>query len=154
MNNSFPRLMDGMIEALRLEVIPHTQGDFARGQAFGVIYMLEMMKRRAAWSTAFVGEQLAALTQLEGELADFDLPHEAGRIPLTDGVMDEDAMIAARDAGDAAVSRLIEWLAANPHHGADAAVATYLQRQLRHELTTSARPMFAEISLGRDIEKV
>ena len=41
MNNSLPRLIDGMVATLRKEVIPHIEGDFARGQAYGVIYMLE-----------------------------------------------------------------------------------------------------------------
>ena len=41
MNNSLPRLIDGMVATLRKEVIPRVEGDFARGQAFGVIYMLK-----------------------------------------------------------------------------------------------------------------
>ena len=61
MNNSLPRLIDGMIATLRKEVIPHIDGDFARGQAYGVIYMLSSIKLRAAWSNAFLSEQLRAL---------------------------------------------------------------------------------------------
>ena len=60
MNNSLPRLIDGMIATLREEVIPHVEGEFARGQAFGLIYMLNSIRLRADWSPAFVGEQLAA----------------------------------------------------------------------------------------------
>ena len=47
MNNSLPRLIDGMVAMLRKEVIPHIEGDFARGQAYGVIYMLSSIKLRA-----------------------------------------------------------------------------------------------------------
>lgn len=40
MNNSLERLIDGMVATLREEVIPQVGTEFARGQAFGVIYML------------------------------------------------------------------------------------------------------------------
>ena len=63
MNNSLPRLIDGMVATLRKEVIPHINGDFARGQAFGVIYMLSSIKLRAAWSNAFLSKQLRALEE-------------------------------------------------------------------------------------------
>lgn len=63
MNNSLPRLIDGMVATLRREVIPHIDGDFARGQAFGVIYMLNSLKLRASWSNEFLIEQLRALEE-------------------------------------------------------------------------------------------
>ena len=54
MNNSLPRLIDGMVATLRKEVIPRVDGDYARGQAFGVIYMLNSLKLRC-----FVVERLS-----------------------------------------------------------------------------------------------
>ena len=45
MNNSLPRLIEGMVATLRSEIIPHLDGEFARGQAFGVIYMLNNIRR-------------------------------------------------------------------------------------------------------------
>ena len=68
MNNSLPRLIDGMVATLRKEVIPHIEGDFARGQAFGVIYMLNSLKLRASWSNEFLIEQLRALEEASREL--------------------------------------------------------------------------------------
>ena len=58
MNNSLARLIDGMVATLRKEVIPRVEGDYARGQAFGVIYMLNSLKLRCSWSNAFLVEQL------------------------------------------------------------------------------------------------
>lgn len=146
MNNSFERLIDGMIETLRNDVIPATEGEFVRGQAFGVIFLLESIKRRAGWSPGFLGEQTAALRALAEALAavedrpsgmpNVDIPAETG--------------VAARDAGDAQVATLIDWLADQPIPAVSTAVDAYLSRQIRHELTTSARPMFAEMSLGRE----
>jgi hypothetical protein len=150
MNNSFTRLLEGMIDALREEVIPHTEGSFARGQAFGVIFLLENLKLRASWSPAFLGEQAAAQDALADALALIpDWPAGAPRLTRASGPASE----ALRDAGDAVVAELVDWLGANPGPFADraeAAVNAYLKRQLRHELTTSARPMFSEISLGEE----
>ena len=159
MNNSFPRLIDGMIEALRQNVLPATEGEFARGQVFAVIYLLKNLRLRAGWSPEFVGEQLEALEELRIALERIDgLPIEAPRptrrtSPATLTSLTTAQMEQARDAGDAQVCALIDWQAAQPAKNAavDRAVDAYLRRQLRHELSTSARPMFAEISLGREV---
>ena len=86
MNNSLPRLIDGMIATLRREIIPHVEGDFARGQAFGLIYMLNSVRLRASWSNAFLLEQISALQEagreLEGAVADLpDAPAPVIRAP-------------------------------------------------------------------------
>lgn len=150
MNNSFARLIDGMVEVLRRDVIPATEGEFVRGQAFGVIFMLESLKRRADWSPAFLGEQVAALAALRDELIGIaNMPPGAPAIgPLAH------ATVGERDRGDGEVAALIDWLAGQPDDlaivAAHAAIDAYLTRQIRHELATSPRPMFAEISLGRE----
>jgi hypothetical protein len=160
MNNSFPRLIDGMIEALRQNVLPATEGELARGQIFGVIYLLKNLRLRAGWSPDFLGEQLAALEELRVALERIDgLPAEAPRpVKLAERAPGSSSSVAemerARDAGDARVCELIDWQAAQTakNEAVDRAVDAYLRRQLRHELTTSAKPMFAEISLGREMQ--
>ena len=64
---------------------------------------------------------------------------------------------ADRDRADGQVAALIDWLGQEnatlpvPTRSAiDDAVDAYLKRQIRHEIVTSAKPMFAEISLGRE----
>ncbi|WP_428629991.1 hypothetical protein [Sphingopyxis sp.] len=151
MNNSFARLIDGMVEVLRRDVIPAMDGEFARGQAYGVIFMLESLKLRGDWSSAFLGEQVAALQALHNAIAAApDLP---AAMPIVSAPAAPD--IASRDLGDSQVADLIDWLAAqpSPHPAIQSAIDAYLTRQIRHELTTSARPMFAEISLGRETDK-
>ncbi len=157
MNNSFPRLIDGMIEALRQNVLPATEGESARGQIFGVIFLLKNLRLRAGWSPEFLGEQLDALEELRVALERIDgLPAEAPRPAKLDPPLARPRSTAemekARDLGDARVCELIDWQAAQPakNEAVDRAVDGYLRRQLRHELSTSARPMFAEISLGRE----
>jgi hypothetical protein len=158
-NNSLARLIEGMVETLRLDIIPKLDGEFVRGQAYGVIYMLNSMKLRTSWSATFLCEQLNALTGLVGDLAAISgLPETAPRPDIPAPLpLDAKALEVLRDAGDEAVSALIVWLG---EHGAtlpDAALAAanqaikaYIHRQLKHELQTSARPMFAEISLGKE----
>jgi hypothetical protein len=62
-----------------------------------------------------------------------------------------------RDQGDGRLCELIDWLADRRDTlspaavaRADAIIERYLNRQLKWELTTSAKPMFDEISRGSE----
>jgi hypothetical protein len=159
-NNSLPRLIDGMVATLRKDIIPHVSGDFARGQAYGVIYMLNSLKRRASWSNGFLAEQLLALEDVSRELeaSSAQLPGA----PLPDvrapaALPAAAALEAQRDGGDARLAELIDWLAANgpalspeARAAAGTAIDKYLNRQARYEISTSARPMFTEMSGGAE----
>lgn len=142
MNNSIHRLIDGVVATLRHEVIPATSGDFARGQAFGVIYMLESLKLRVDWSDAFLAEQRLAAEELHAALAGAAPQIGLGSFPN------------AADAVDGWVCNAYDRL---PQSDADAdtaalraALDAYVHRCLRHEIRTSAKPMFGEMSLGRE----
>jgi hypothetical protein len=157
MNNSLSRLLDGMVATLRNEIIPHTQGEYPRGQAFGVIFMLESLRRRVDWSPAFIGEQLDAQCELvqrlrEAGVSDDMLP----AVPKPDAP-DMAALQAARDLADRRVCALIDWIEDHrmqwpATHTApiEQALRDYMGRQLRWELSASAKPMFAEISAGAE----
>jgi hypothetical protein len=157
-NNSLARLIDGMVATLRQEVIPHVEGDYARGQAFGVVYMLNSLKLRASWSNAFLIEQLRALEEASDALAGFSAQLPNAPLPnirAPRDVPDAAALQALRDEGDAQVCALIEWLVTHRSEIADATAGRveaildrYLHRQARHELATSAKPMFVEMSGG------
>lgn len=160
MNNSLPRLIEGIIATMRREIIPNIEGDFARGQAIGIIYMLNSIQRRASWSNRFFHEQLVAfsaasqrLHALASELPGAPLPSvtEAPDLPS------EGALETARNAGDDQLSVLIDWLAEHRDRLPSRAVAEveailddYLSRQLKWDIETSAKPMFTEISRGRE----
>ena len=76
MNNSFPRLIDGMCATLRSEVLTRLDDEFARGQVFGIINLLNTFKSRADWSTDFLSQQLAvqceALQQVKSLTSDLN----------------------------------------------------------------------------------
>ena len=115
MNNSLERLIDGMAATLRTDVIPHIEGDYARGQAFGVIYMLNSLKLRASWSNAFLLGQLQPLQEAGCALGSLaaDLPGAPLPAVATPKDLPEAAELqAARDEGDAQMCALIDWLAA------------------------------------------
>ena len=159
MNNSLERLIDGMAATLRAEVIPHIEGDYARGQAFGVIYMLNSLKLRASWSNAFLLGQLHALEEASRALRGLaaDLPGAPLPAVATPKDLPEAAELqAARDEGDAQMCALIDWLAQQSGERTDAVakaqgiVDDYINKQTKYELTTSARPMFVEMSGGAE----
>ncbi|MFT4117191.1 hypothetical protein [Bradyrhizobium sp.] len=160
MNNSLPRLIDGMIATLRREVIPNLEGEFARGQAIGIIYMLNSIQRRASWSNRFFHEQLLAFSKASKELQAM-----AGQLPgaplpgVTEvpDLPDEGALEARRNASDEQLCRMIDWLAERRENLPATVVAEvetilddYLNRQLKWDIETSAKPMFTEISRGRE----
>lgn len=156
MNNSFKRMIEGMAATLRNEVIPQIGTEFARGQAFGVIYMLNSIALRANWSPEFVGEQIAAQLALGEALAPLLSGTDAPVRPQAAvGNLGVQALEALRDDNGARICALIVWHgAAKLDAGKAAAIETqlriYMDRQLKHELQTSARPMFAEMSSGSE----
>jgi hypothetical protein len=114
-NNSLPRLIDGMVATLKKDIIPHLEGDFARGQAYGVIYMLNSVKLRASWSNDFLVERLRALEEasralgaMASELPDAPLPDVRAPIDLPKA----SELEARGEAGDQRLCELIDWLAA------------------------------------------
>lgn len=156
MNNSLKRMIEGMVATLRQDVIPHIGTEFARGQAFGVIYMLNSIQMRANWSPEFVGEQIAAQLALRDALSPLLQGMNAPALPqaAADGASVQ-ALEALRDDNENRVCELIQWRNSAVLDGAIAMVIerqlrVYMDRQLRHELQTSAKPMFAEMSSGAE----
>lgn len=158
MNNSLHRLIDGMVATLRSEVIPNLATEFARGQAFGVIYMLNSIRLRAEWSGAFHGELIAAQLELGEALAPLVTGLGAPEMPEAEKTGSPATQLEAlRDRNDSRICALIDWMSQNTAAlGKDRAAAfeaalhRYMDRQSKFELSTSAKPMFAEMSAGAE----
>ncbi len=162
MNNSFPRLIDGMCATLRTEVLSRLDDEFARGQVFGVINLLNTFKVRADWAGDFLVAQITAQHQaLEGVrrlLAETPVP---GAPVLPDAPVPEtlpsEQLIARRDDGNRALIGLQEWLDGAGRSAPEdlrSRIETLLRAAMRAEvdieLKYSPRPLFAEMSSGRE----
>lgn len=158
MNNSFTRLIDGMCATLRAEVLPRLDDEFARGQVFGVINLLNTFKVRADWSAAFLLEQIAAQQQALDAvrpLVPVALPSPSSLAPPPSTPVA--ALLEQRDAGNRAIGALLAWLdgeglALNAERRAE--IEAHLRRAMRAEvdleLSHAPRPLFAEMSSGRE----
>lgn len=162
MNNSFPRLIDGMCATLRSEVLTRLDDDFARGQVFGVINLLNTFKARADWSATFLVQQLEA--QCEGlnkasaaasasglELA-VDQP--AAIVPTVTATSE---LLAQRDALNHRIVLCLDWLAKQRNTisedqalAIEAPLRLAMRREIEIELKHSPRPLFAEMSSGNE----
>ena len=158
MNNSLARLIDGMVATLRSEVIPQVGTEFARGQAFGVIYMLNSIRLRAEWSGAFHAELIAAQLELGEALMPLVAGLGAPELPeaAAPGASAKQ-LEARRDGNDGRICALIDWMSQNTatlgkerSAAFEAALHRYMDRQSKFELSTSAKPMFAEMSAGAE----
>ncbi len=155
MNNSFPRLIDGMCATLRSEVLSRLDDEFARGQVFGVINLLNTFKVRADWSAGFLLQQIEAQrSALDGVAALLGEPPASFAEPAATPIGE---LLALRDDGNRRIAaRLAELDAARAQVAPD--VAAKIERLLREamraevaiELKNSPRPLFAEMSSGSE----
>jgi hypothetical protein len=163
MNNSFARLIDGMNATLRSEVLSRLDDEFARGQVFGVINLLNTFKVRADWSAGFLLEQLAVQrTALDGVAALMQGRPEAATLPALPppGVpasVPIAELLAQRDSANRAIGDLLGWLDAGrarlPAQVAadiEQLLRTAMRSELAIELKNSPRPLFAEMSSGSE----
>lgn len=147
MNNSFTRLIDGMCATLRAEVLTRLDDEFARGQVFGVINLLNTFKVRADWSAGFLLQQLAAQQEAFDALAALPGAPALPRAPLPP-VTPIVELLARRDEGNRAIVDLLH--ADTLPAGAEAVLRRAMRAEVDLELKNSPRPLFAEMSSGRE----
>lgn len=163
MNNSFDRLIDGMCATLRTEVLARLDDEFARGQVFGVINLLNTFKVRADWSAGFLLQQLAAQREALDEMRALASASPAAAsfpalvVPAVGELPSIDDLLARRDEGNRALGQVLAWLdgaAGSLPAPTNDAIEAVLRRTLRAEvdveLANSPRPLFAEMSSGKE----
>jgi hypothetical protein len=162
MNNSFARLIDGMCTTLRQEVLTRLDDDFARGQVFGVINLLNTFKVRADWSAGFLLQQIAAQQQaldavqaLVGCTATGATPAVTAEPPPAPAPVAE--LLARRDANNRAIDAWLAWLdgaglatPAQTREAVERHLREAMDAEVQLELKHSPRPLFAEMSSGRE----
>lgn len=160
MNNSFPRLIDGMCATLRAEVLTRLDDEFARGQVFGVINLLNTFKVRADWSVGFLAQQVQTQCEVLDQIARLGegcagFPALARRsVPQPIAAVQ---LAAMRDDGNREISALLGWLAdqrTQPSPVAASEIERLLRQAMRAEieieLKNSPRPLFAQMSSGQE----
>lgn len=157
MNNSLDRLIDGLIATVRAEIIPRLDDEFARGQAYGVVDILNNLKPRIDWLATPLADEVREQRELLAALAAQFGDRPA--FPAADA--QAEAGVTARDIEqlrnrlDERICDTIDWLgrqraslAADEVQGAEARIKSHLQRQLKRELSLTPKPLFGEISKG------
>lgn len=159
MNNSLDRLIDGMIATLRDQVIPQVKEDFSRGQAYGVIDLLNNLKLRIDWAVlplrARIAMQQALIAEVELVSADMS-PRPPSMAPYADlSLASGSILLAEADRLDAHISMLLDWLAeqrsslpATRVTALEALLMSYMDAAVRQDMDLTARPLFGEIVKG------
>lgn len=160
MNNSFARLIDGMCATLRAEVLTRLDDEFARGQVFGVINVLNTFKARADWSAGFLLQQIAAQQAALNAVAALLENAPAAPVDATAAVPQATPiadLLALRDEGNRHIAELLDWLheqrerlAPETASEAERLLREAMRREIQIELKHSPRPLFAEMSSGAE----
>ena len=150
MNNTLDRLFAGLIASLRSEIIPRLDDEFARGQAYAAMDLLNNLRPRLDWAVGPLAEQiaaqLAAAERIAALASQFALPEalKTGPQPATG-----EALRNYRDALDEHLCKVLDGLPQVPGAQRDAmqAVLTqYMKEQVRREVSLAAKPLFGEIA--------
>ena len=160
MNNSLNRLLAGTIATLKSEIIPRLDDEFARGQAYAIIDLINNLQPRIDWLITPLYEEVRAqrqlLEQLQAVFATASI-----RIPITlqaaviEPGMPAHALEQLRNALDNQICMAIDWLAQRRAQlppelfaPADALLKQHLRTSIKRETNMTAKPLFGEIAKG------
>lgn len=155
MNVALERLLEGIIATLRNDVIPHVGDAYARGQAVGVIDLLNNIGPRIEWARAplieAVTEKAALLAAVAPLLPGMAAPGEAVAVERLSSA----ELAAERDRLDAAIGDALAIAHAAGEAGREAltAIVRHLHDEQARAMKTTRKPLFAEIASGRDEKK-
>ncbi|BCH25324.1 hypothetical protein MesoLjLc_52630 [Mesorhizobium sp. L-8-10] len=155
MNIPLERLIEGIVATLRADVIPNVTDGYARGQAVGVIDLLNNIGPRIEWAREPILEAVSektALLRSVGELMPEFPSASAGTPPAT---MSTGALQAERDRLDAAIGDVLCAIHDGCGEGEARRQALGLLKQHIHddvarEMKLTRKPLFAEIASGTD----
>ncbi|MGV3553410.1 hypothetical protein [Rhizobium sp.] len=154
MNNSLERLVEGIIATLRTDVIPNVTDDYARGQAIGVIDLLNNIAPRLEWEHGPLLKALAARRDVIDDVGAL-LALPAGRQPVAEPSTSRE-LLAERDRLDAEICELVERAYALPDSekviAARQRLRQHMHDDIAREMKLTKKPLFAEIAKGKSAE--
>jgi hypothetical protein len=153
MNNSLERLIAGIIATLRTDVIPNVSDAYARGQAIGVIDLLNNIAPRLEWARAPLAEAVAERRKALSAVRAVVPQAPAGAAGLSEQAIaaaSSAELAAERDRLDGEISDLTAWTQSKSARGDVTAATALLRRRVHEELARdmklTRKPLFAEIS--------
>jgi hypothetical protein len=155
MNNSLERLLEGMIATLRAHVVDHVADPYARGQAIGVIDLLNNIGPRIEWARAPIAAAIAARREALRAARRLAPGAPDGAEGLSESALaaaDAAGLAAERDRLDGEIADLMAFLrgagASGDAQGAIALLRRHVHDELAREMTLTRKPLFAEIAKG------
>lgn len=154
MNIALSRLIGGIIATIRTDVVPHVSDPYARGQAVGVIDLLNNLAPRVEWAAEPLCRQVEAKRRLLAEVAHL-APQAGVQLPGPPPAgCGPQALMTARGALDAEIGDVIARLWPLRHEagcaGAIALIRAHLHDEAAGEMKKTRKPLFAEIASGGD----
>ncbi len=152
MNIALERLLEGIVATLRNDVIPHVGDAYARGQAVGVIDLINNIGPRIEWARAplieTVSEKIALLSAVATLLPGVAAPGEAAAVERLSSA----ELAAERDRLDAAIGDALALAHGAGEEGKQALtlIVRHLHDEQARAMKTTRKPLFAEIASGRD----
>ncbi len=161
MKIALERLIEGIIATLRADVIPNIPDAYARGQAVGVIDLLNNIVPKIEWAREplinAVAEKTALLSEITGLLPEVSTLVRSGVRSGEAQIISTAELSAERDRLDAAICEILALLGPqkpNRNAGTREQALGLLKRHIHDELVQqmklTRKPLFAEIASGED----
>jgi len=151
MNIALERLIEGIVATLRSDVIPNVSDAYGRGQAVGVIDLLNNIAPRIEWAQRPIHEAVAEKRALLAEIARL-APAAAPAVPESAAASTAEELLSQRSALDARIGDAIAALSkAARNEAVDRAmmlVRRHLHDEQKREMKITSKPLFAEIASG------
>ena len=156
MKIALERLIEGIIATLRADVIPNVSDSYARGQAVGVIDLLNNIGGRVEWARApllqAIEDKLAVLAGVAKVAPEVSLPSAGDLDKLGSAELSQlrDRLDATLGDAVAVLSAMRSGPQAEDAREALKLIATHLHDEQTREMKLTRKPLFAEIASGRD----
>lgn len=159
MNNTLDRLITGIITTLRSDIIPNVDDSYARGQAVGIIDLLDNIAARIEWSREPIIEAIRrrkAIIEDVSQLLGAEVKNGCSGADLPGASVSE--LIEERDRLDSEVADLLVLAMGKGRpderaHQALSKLRQHLHEDAAIEMKLTKRPLFAEIAKGRRSDK-
>lgn len=154
MNIPLERLIEGIIATLRTDVIPNVSDSYARGQAVGVIDLLNNIGPRIEWAREPLVEAVAGKRRLLADVRALLDPSvtDPGEEPAPEA-MATAALTGERDRLDGLIGDAVAAASAATGDRAEQALkllVAHMHEEAARALKMTRKPLFAEIASGRD----